>query len=55
MSAGMGGLCPGPALVALVRPNPQILTWAASMIGGMYLAKLSLAAAKKVSKKTAEA
>ncbi|KAK9809136.1 hypothetical protein WJX72_009930 [[Myrmecia] bisecta] len=34
---GMGGLCPGPALVALVRPSQQLLGFCGAMIAGWWL------------------
>lgn len=34
---GLGGFCPGPALVSLVQPTPQNLTFVAAMTVGMLL------------------
>lgn len=37
---GLGGFCPGPALVGTVSGNPAVLTFVASMIVGMYAHRL---------------
>ncbi|GAB4819197.1 hypothetical protein N2152v2_006243 [Parachlorella kessleri] len=34
---GIGGICPGPALVTLATLQPQVLVFAASMVAGMRL------------------
>lgn len=34
---GVGGMCPGPALVALGNPQVQTVTMVASMVAGMWL------------------
>jgi uncharacterized membrane protein YedE/YeeE len=35
---GIGGMCPGPAIVALAHPQPQIVAMVASMLVGMAVA-----------------
>lgn len=37
---GMSGLCPGPALVGLVRPSSQLIAYVAAMLGGLWLGAL---------------
>lgn len=37
---GIGGLCPGPALVNLITGMPQIYLFVVSMIAGMLLSRL---------------
>ncbi|MFM1896521.1 MAG: hypothetical protein RLZZ385_1595 [Pseudomonadota bacterium] len=37
---GLAGLCPGPALTALVTLNSQAWLFVAAMLGGMYLHRL---------------
>ena len=32
---GVGGMCPGPAIVALAHPQPQLVAMVASMLIGM--------------------
>lgn len=32
---GVGGMCPGPAIVALAHPQPQVVAMVASMLAGM--------------------
>ena len=34
---GLGGFCPGPALVALASGSPAVLAFVASMLAGMVL------------------
>jgi uncharacterized membrane protein YedE/YeeE len=34
---GLGGFCPGPALVGLVTAQSSVLIFVASMVAGMYL------------------
>lgn len=34
---GMTGICPGPAVVNLARPNPFFLAFMAALLGGMAL------------------
>jgi uncharacterized membrane protein YedE/YeeE len=34
---GLGGFCPGPALVASVSSVPAVMVFLASLIGGVYL------------------
>ena len=34
-AAGLGGICPGPGLVALATLQPQFLVWVAGMVAGM--------------------
>lgn len=33
---GLGGFCPGPALVALGSPQPKVAAWCAAMFVGMW-------------------
>ena len=33
---GLAGICPGPALVGLVRPSKQLMGWMLGMAGGMW-------------------
>lgn len=37
---GLGGLCPGPALVALASLSPGVLVFVAAMLFGMWTAKM---------------
>lgn len=37
---GLGGLCPGPAVVSLGAGHPPVLIFALAMAAGMYLYKL---------------
>jgi uncharacterized membrane protein YedE/YeeE len=32
---GLGGFCPGPALVALTTAHPKVLAFVAAMLAGM--------------------
>ena len=34
---GISGMCPGPALVNLVRPSAPILSYVGSMLVGMFI------------------
>ena len=38
-AAGLGGICPGPALVALASLQPKLLLFVAAMLAGMRLDK----------------
>lgn len=37
---GLGGFCPGPALVGLVTGQEAVVIFVVSMVGGIYLHKL---------------
>ena len=37
---GLGGYCPGPALTTLASGAPQVFVFTASMLAGMYVAKV---------------
>jgi len=37
---GLGGFCPGPAVVALASGHIAVITFVAAMLAGMYLFKL---------------
>jgi len=37
---GLGGFCPGPAIVSLASGHISVVTFVASMLAGMYLFKL---------------
>lgn len=34
---GMGGVCPGPAIVALIRPSEQLIGWALGFATGVFV------------------
>jgi uncharacterized protein len=34
---GLGGVCPGPAIVALVRPSQQLVGWAFGFATGVFM------------------
>ena len=36
---GLGGYCPGPALVSLVSAQPSVLVFVLAMLAGMWLAR----------------
>ena len=40
---GLCGVCPGPAITLLGRPNPGVLLFVASMVGGMVLVRWTAA------------
>ena len=37
---GLGGFCPGPALVSLTTATPAVLTFVGAMLAGMWLFRL---------------
>ncbi len=37
---GLGGFCPGPALVGLVTLRSEVVVFVASMVGGIFLYKI---------------
>ena len=37
---GLGGFCPGPAVVSLASGSPTVVIFVAAMLAGMYLFKL---------------
>lgn len=41
---GLGGFCPGPALVALLSGNPAVWVFVASMVAGMAVFELQTSA-----------
>jgi uncharacterized membrane protein YedE/YeeE len=45
---GVGGFCPGPAIVALVSTTPAVLAFVASMVLGMALYELSSPLVEKI-------
>jgi uncharacterized membrane protein YedE/YeeE len=38
---GIGGICPGPGMVALAAGQPQVLAFILAMLGGMAAEKLA--------------
>jgi hypothetical protein len=46
---GLGGFCPGPAIVAVPSANPAVLVFVASMIGGMAAFELRASVAVRSS------
>lgn len=38
---GVGGFCPGPAVTSLASGHPSVITFVASMLGGMFLYKIA--------------
>jgi hypothetical protein len=46
---GLAGYCPGPALVGLGTGAPEVITFAAAMIGGMLLEQLASRSARSPS------
>ena len=44
---GLGGICPGPAIVSMAMvPSPALAAWVASMVVGMYVNKRVLSKVK---------
>jgi uncharacterized membrane protein YedE/YeeE len=50
---GIGGICPGPAMVALAAGQPQVLAFVLAMLGGMAAEKLMSDAAARAQLKGA--
>lgn len=46
---GLGGYCPGPALVGLGTGAPAVITFVAAMLGGMWLEQLASSSAQSSS------
>lgn len=51
---GLGGFCPGPAFTSIPSGAPQVLTFVAAMLGGMYLHGVVDSALKKRSAPAAD-
>lgn len=47
-AAGLGGICPGPGLVALATLQPQALAFVAAMLVGMQLERVASTASVKL-------